>query len=158
MSISVPTSKKSLCRTPILRYKPVIFANNVGLYIDSQQTINRLRPLTLVHYTEFLSLSTHRSGEVTACRNSYFGVRTARVVYYHQQRLYYAVAKNIIFGGYHTTVKLPPADLFRHVIRPGKTFQRERDFISWHHGCLAAMAEYATICAWNNCYFLQIFR
>jgi len=26
------------------------------------------------------------------------------------------------------------------------------DFISWHPGILAAMAEYTTICAWNKCY------
>ena len=48
----------SLCQFPrnryakrlILKYKPIIFSNNVSLYINNQQTLHRLRPLAL-HWT-----------------------------------------------------------------------------------------------------------
>jgi len=54
----------------------------------------------------------------------------------------------LLLSGYRTTIKLLPRDLFHHVIRPEENFQRETLF----DGTLAAMAEYATICAWNKCY------
>jgi len=50
-------------------------------------------------------------------------------VYYHQWRLHYAVAKTYsLLGRYRTTIKSPPADLFRHVICRGETFQCETLF------------------------------
>jgi len=41
----------------------------------------------------------------------------------------YVVAKvYLLLGGYHTTIKSLPADLFHHEIRPWKTFKQESLF------------------------------
>jgi len=53
--------------------------------------------------------------------------------------LYYMVTKTYsLLGRYRTTIKSPLEDLFCYVIYPGKL--SKGDFISWHPGCLAAIA------------------
>jgi len=137
------------------------FANNVGLYINSQQTIHRLRPITL----DWTSIAiSHRSArpvsrnKVTPSEKSpsvETVTRTANVVHYHQHkhvppsRLYYVVTKAyLLLGGYRTTIKLSSADLFHYEICPGETL-----FVA--PACLAAMEEYGMICTWRVLHFCK---
>jgi len=60
-----------------------------------------------------------------------------------------------LLGGYHTTVKSLPVDLFRHVVRPRETFQRET--ISWRLDALLLWPNMRRSAPEISVTFLQIF-
>jgi len=146
----------------ILRYKPnsrLFIANNVGLYINSHQAVHRLRPLTF-HWTS--TTISRGSAQSVSCNKLAPSKKSPSVeivipdctmyciivnVKVSPWRLYYTVAKAYsLLGGYRTTIKSPPADLFSSRNFPQGDFQTG-DIISWHPACLAVMDEYGTICA-----------